>query len=538
MLAAAGITDEGAVALDGDMPRYLMNGVFIRDAIADLPWRAPFAYAEHYYSRYPALSLGHHPFLPAFAQVPFYFAFGISVFSARLSVLAALAVALWFWFELIRERYDTPTAFFASLLLISTPGWIPFFQVVLSEPFALCLIILSVYAMHRYCVTGRGRDAAVFAVGVVLSGYAKQLAVLMFPVYAFQFVSAYGIRPLFRRSTLLVIAAIGTCLIPLVAQTLNYSQFNVMIVTDFVKQDRVSAGNAWRFVPGMWRGQLALTTPLLALVAISTVGAAFRRDRRILLFAFWVAAVLFGLMAVGVNNDRFYCYWLPAFAALGAGVMQLSRRTAWRALCAFALVGVVAYQLTLARRPIDPASVESMSSIRPAGGVGYEEAARYVVERPRGDTVLYSAAIDSGYFVFFVRKHDPNRAMIVLRADKILTTSRMRILDFGRRIDRPDEILPILRRYGVGYVVIEDRDYPEGPLRWLQDAVRTSDFERRIQIPIKSLDRRLANATLSVHEFMGSGPADPDASISIDVPLMGDRILVPIADLLSSRPDR
>src|SRR5439155_766790 len=52
-LASRGLTDEGAVSLDGDMPHYLMNGVFTHDLLQDLPLRAPLQYAQLYYARYP-----------------------------------------------------------------------------------------------------------------------------------------------------------------------------------------------------------------------------------------------------------------------------------------------------------------------------------------------------------------------------------------------------------------------------------------------------------------------------------------------------
>ena len=35
ILAGRGITDEGMVSLQGDMPRYLMNGVFLQDLVRD-----------------------------------------------------------------------------------------------------------------------------------------------------------------------------------------------------------------------------------------------------------------------------------------------------------------------------------------------------------------------------------------------------------------------------------------------------------------------------------------------------------------------
>src|SRR6266508_2114428 len=404
-LVSRGIRDEGAGSLDGDMPRYLMNGAFLYDLIGDAPVRALLAYAQQYYARYPALSLGHHPFMPALAEAPFFFIFGVSVFSARLTTVCAFALLLVFWFRLIREIYDAPTAMFASLLLISTPGMIPLFQVVLSEQYTLCLIVLSAYFMHRYCVTERTGAAIAFAICVVLSAYAKQLAVFIFPVYLFQFVSAFGVRRLFRRSTLVTIAVMGCCLLPLVPLTLKYSHWNVKIVTQFViPGDRTSRERLLRFARGFWAGQFRLSVPVVVLSGIALTGAALSKDRRILLFAIWAASVFVGLMLLGMPKSRFSCYWLPAFCALAASTVQLRSAPRWRAAWALILIATVGYQFWIGTRD---AATLTAGEIRPAGATGYEEAARYVSDYRQGDTVLYSAAIDTGYFVFFVRKNDP-----------------------------------------------------------------------------------------------------------------------------------
>lgn len=528
ILVSTGITDESAVSLDGDMPHYLMNGVFIQDLLRDLPLRAPMEWAQRYYARYPALSLGHHPILPAFAEAPLFLLFGVSVFSARLSTVCAFVLMLALWFQLIRKKYDTVTAVFSSLLLISSPGLVALCQTVLSEPFTLCLIVVSVYLMHRYCETERPVYAAAFVGSVVLSAYAKHLAIVVFPVYAFQFVSAFGMRRLLRRSTLLALAAIALGLLPLIPLTLKYSQFNIMIVTRFVTVNRLSGRNLARFAPGLWSGELRVTVPLMALAGAATLGALFRRDRRIVLFIVWVAAVFVGLAMVGVRNDRFFCYWLPAFSALGAAVLHLGSRARWRAVWMLLLTGTIGYQTWLGARDL---SKPTRAAARLAGATGYEEAAQYVAENRTGETVLYSAAVDTGYFVFFVRKHDPSREMVVLRADKLLTTSRMRISSFERRIVGPEEILPMLQRFGVGYVVMEDVPHAEGPLQWLQQIVQTEDFELRRRVPIRSTDWRLANASVSIYAYRGRVPADPDATLSIGVPLMNDVIRVRLADL-------
>ena len=55
--------DEGTLTAN-DAPRYLMDGVFLYDFLGSgTAWTPDSAvgYAEHYFARYPALSLGIHP---------------------------------------------------------------------------------------------------------------------------------------------------------------------------------------------------------------------------------------------------------------------------------------------------------------------------------------------------------------------------------------------------------------------------------------------------------------------------------------------
>jgi hypothetical protein len=529
VLVSRGLTDERAVSMDGDMPHYLMNGVFLYDLMRDVPLAAPFTYAQRYYARYPALTLGHHPFVPPLVEVPFFALFGVSVFSARLAVVCAFALLLVFWFKLIRNLYDTNTAFIASLFLVSTPGIVPLFQVVLSEPFTLCLIVLSLYAMHQYGVTGRGRYAIAFAVAATLSAYTKHLAVFMFPVYLFQFVAAFGVRALFQRSTVAIGTAIAVCILPLVPLTLKYSHWNMTIVTQFVDTgDRTSTDSLMRFARWIWSGQFRLSVPVTLLAGAGAAAAAVRRDRRVLVLVAWVASVYAGLLVVGVANDRFFCYWVPAFCGLAAATLQVWPAGRLRAAWAIVLIAVAVFQF---RANASDRDTPTTAAVRPVGAAGYEEAAKYVTANRIGETVLYSAAVDTGYFVFFARKADPAQTMVVMRADKTLTTSRMRISDFERKIARRDEILPILQQYGVGHVVIEDRPYPDGPLRWLQEIVETPSFTLRRRIPIESNDLRLSGATLSVYEFNERVPAARDAALSIGVPLMNGSIQVPLSDL-------
>lgn len=111
-----------------------------------------------------------------------FFLFDHSVFTEKLTTLSffLLADVSWFLFvALFHERY---IASLSTLLFITTPFIASYSRVVLSQLPALSLIILTSYLLFRFLETKKN-DAMAFAIGFILSLYAKQLAILMVPVF-------------------------------------------------------------------------------------------------------------------------------------------------------------------------------------------------------------------------------------------------------------------------------------------------------------------------------------------------------------------
>jgi hypothetical protein len=517
--AGRGLGNEGAVTLHADTPRYLMNGVFFADLLRDHPFQAPVKYAQQYFARYPALSLGHHPFLTPLLEAPFFAILGVSVWAGRISVLFTIAVTVAFWFWFVGRIYDAATAFFASVLLGSTPMSARLAQEAGSEPLTICLIVLALFFLQRFCASERRLDGCGFIAAAVLSLYAKQLALFVFPVYALLFVLTFGFRRLLDRRTILAAAFIGVCILPIVPLTLKYSQFNVQIVTDWAPNEGRSVGSS------LWQAFKSVTVfqaPLLVVVAagLGTVVSAVRRDARALVFVAWMASVYLGLIALGFSTGRVGYYAAPPLCALAASLIAAGRGPRVRqALTAVVLIAAV--QQIIVSAPVEP-----------RGATGYEAAARFVAEHPLGDSVLYSSVHDSGWFVFFTRKFDPRREQIVMRADKILTTSRMADSDFELVVHRPEEILPILNEFGVGYVVLEDVPYGKGPLEWLRQLLHSDDFALRQRIPVLTSDSRLGDFALAIYEYKKRTPANRAARLSMKIPLVNDSVGMTFGDLL------
>ena len=121
--------------------------------------------------------------------------------------------------------------------------------------------------------------------------------------------------------------------------------------------------------------------------------------------------------------------------------------------------------------------------------------------------------------------------LVVLRADKLLTTSLMNRVSIEDRISSPAEIYPLLGTYGTRFIVIEDRPSGSVVLDWLRDELKTDRFIERRRIPF---DRGspLDGTALVVYEYKGARPPDPDAEIDIKLPVIGREIRVRLSELV------
>lgn len=519
LLGGVGLGDENHVSLHGDMPKFLMNGTFLLDMARDRPFSSlaeVVDYAEHYYARYPALSLGHHPPLLPLLEAPMFALAGVSVTSARLVLLISLVIAVGLLYRLVDDIYGRLPAFAAAVFFATSPPVVMLGRSVLAETLTLALVMGSAYCLHRFCEAGRRSALVGFVVCATLSLYAKQLAVFVFPAFLLMAVTRLGVRRLFQRDLLVAAGVIVLLAMPLVPITFVLSQTNIGVVQQGLGDSRISYLTIVRQALDQ---QFAM--PVLLLAAAGVVRAVVTRDRRSLLFVFWSGSVLAGLLIAGVYEPaRYSIYWVPALCALAASAMAgLASGGRTRVAVVAVLLAAVVFQGRAAARVALP------------GAGGYEEVARFVLASAPGPTVLFSGDIDTGFFTFFIRKHDPARRLVVLRSDKVLTTSRMDLPSIEDRIDRPEQIYDVLRNFGTRFVVLEDRPSPSQVMNWLRAETRTSRFVERRRVPIGTTDPRLGGVDLVVYEFLGATPPAADAVLSMRMPLVSRSVAIKLTDL-------
>lgn len=520
ILSAKGINDENNIVMNGDMPRYLMNGVFFYDAVTSGHFVDVLDYAHLYFAKYPALSLGHHPILLGVAEAPFYAVFGISVFSARLTIIFFMLIGTIAWFLLIKLIYDQSVALFSSLLLITTPFIVEYSRMVMPEIQALSLLIVATYFLCLYCEFDKRWYAYAFAGSILLSIYSKHLVIFMLPVFLIYLLKKKGLKGLVAKEVVISAVVFILLMIPLSIITLHYSQDNVAGVVSRTISDRLSYPTLSYPLKSLWYYHLAHPVFILGFIAILV--AVSRRDKRAAIFLYWIIFEFMFSIVVGIHlfprHIRYTIYWIPAFCLFAATLVIFFQKRSLKITISVILCVVIVYQFVLTFQT----KLEYVN--------GYEKAAEYIATNKKGKCVLYHSVGDTGYFVFFLRKHNHDRDLIILRADKILATSRMnRIVE--DKMTKREEIYDVLTELGVGYVVVADIKSESPILELLRKETKSDKFILRKKIILSSSAQRINKATLNIYEYKDYTKPKEDAVINMDIPLMGESISVMLKDL-------
>jgi hypothetical protein len=230
------------------------------------------------------------------------------------------------------------------------------------------------------------------------------------------------------------------------------------------------------------------------------------------------------LFGGGYKGPRYTVYWVPALCTLAAASVVAGWRNRFVRPVVLALL-------------VSGAGMQAATVTRTAleGADGYEEAARFVLQASPGPTVLFSGDVDTGFFTFFVRKHDAARQLVVLRSDKLFTTSYMGVPSVEDRIQQPDEIYSLLHTFGTRYVVLEDRPSRSRVLEWLRQEVRSPRFVERLRIPIGTSNTRLRGTSLAVYELIDATPPRADAMLSLHLPIVRQSFTVSLSDLIDRK---
>lgn len=526
VLSLRGLGDAGIGYPDAD--RIIMDGIFIHDFLHALGkmdfthfgFHTLYDFTTAYYAQYPALSIGYRPPFFPLIEALFLTVFGVNHWAPRLAVTLLALVAVGAWFALIRRLFDRPTAFAATLLLVTSPFIIFWSWFTMLDVPVLSMTLITAYFLYRYTEQQQPRFLYATVMAFSLALWTKQTAVFMLLWFLPYLYYRKSLRPILTTPSgwgAIILAVI--LIAPLAAMTLWLGELNLAQSLGDTKS-RLSQ------VPRYHWANLRVafdflfsqvTKPVLSLALLGLVWSFLRRDGKVLFFVFWLAATYIFFTAL---NDpkvpRYTIFWVPAFLLFAALCIHYLPEKLHLKSVGMAVVGCIALyqaQLTIHRQQDH--------------SYGYEAAARMAIAQA-SSPVIFVDALNNGYFTFFVRLNDPLRQFYVLRGDKLLHSSAMEVETWQKvHIQSLDGLRRLFDQFGVSVVVVESRNYAGLEIhRLLRDWLQTADFRLIKKIPVVSTRDRLRHQSLLVYHYLHFKPPSR-GFIELDLPIVGKTIRVP-----------
>lgn len=427
-----------------DSSRHAMNGVFLRDFLAEGGLLDPVHFASQYYEKYPAINIGFYPPFFYITSVPMLLLFGTShQVSQSVVALYALGLGALVW-RISRRTMDRLTATATSVALLSlAPVALWSRQVQLDVP-AASIYFLAAYALIRHRETRHQGWMFGAALAVGLGMLTRVQGVFMVPVLlAFLFGPDYAGRPGLARR-LLALVLTGVVALPSVVGLLYFQALNFKQVTATPGTPALWSLDNWVWYATRLPEQMGWPSVALIIVALlPTAWLAWERRLPVSLSVLLASSVSGWLFFSFVSNKdpRFN---LPSalflfVMAANAGYL-LAPRTA-----RLVLISLAAWLLF------------QLSTLNPVPEVnGFREAVALTQRiTPQHANVLISAHRD-GSFIYDMRTLGTRRDIGVRRADKLFVEMHIS-RDFGIRDRHLDKaaILAILDQAGVATVVMQ-----------------------------------------------------------------------------------
>lgn len=522
-----------------DAPQHVFDGVFLYELAKAWPVEDLRAWSEQFYLRYPALGMVVY-WPPGFAivEAAAFGLFGVSIAVARGVVLFFAVGAGLLIYRLGRRWFDRWTGLFAAIILLSCPHGARWARDVMLE-WPATFWILAVVAFYQALLdTGRRRWAVALAAATILAFLTKQSTGFIVPVIAAHLLirhrRAHGAPPRSsmtggsqRRPT--AARAPTACLISLASASLFIALYLVAThpFTAILRQLLQPAPSVSN--PGRWAIEI-LGWPLLPIAVLGVLSLVARPDRgpRGLLLIWLVGWTGFCLLITAQEPRYLFFSLVPAaFASVrylvpGPREPDANRPFAWRTDAARIglLFVLAAVQMVLVHKN-DPGPLPR-----------YDGAVAALAARPDADLVLIDAVRD-GQFVFDVYHNAAARDRIIpLRASKLLYARAARER-YGYRqfVDSPSEIVALLDRYGIRYIVVESRlpatPYTEAdppPRKMLRRLLATDDrFDRVAAWPLDCGDPIWKGVELRLYEYRDCPPRTAQ-SIRLSFPGMGREV--------------
>lgn len=455
-----------------DSSRHAMNGIFLRDLLAQGGWLHPVEFARAYYARYPAINIGFYPPLFYVLTAPFLLIFGVSHAATQAVVALHAAAAGILSYLLLAPRLGRAGAAGAALVVLFIPDMALWSRQVQLDVPAIAWLLAFAWALVRY--RRGGRTGWMFA-AAVLAGMAvlvRVQLVFVLPVFALGLLVR---PPCGQPRPALRLAAFATAVLlalPATAMLLLFSRQTGALAGAMPGMPALWSLDNWTWYARAVPAQTGW--PVLAAVGagLAVLAARLRRpnppnplragNEDLAVLALLLAAAWLFFTVVSNKEARFNLPGVVLLVLLGLGGLgALHRRAA----------AVVCLGLGLA------AGAQALGTQVPRVG-GFAEAARAALAAsPEGSNIFVSAWRD-GSLIYNGRVQGGSRDVGFRRADKVLVEvnimSQLGVEDKG--LD-DEQLLALLRRERIAVLVVQPG--------YLSDQPTMARFERLLADPAR-----------------------------------------------------
>jgi hypothetical protein len=468
-----------------DEMSHAMNGVFVRDFLADLPVQHPVRYAYEYYSKYPAVALPHWPPLfYAFEGVLFLF-FGLAPWVSRLTVLGFALLAAYFWYRTVERVGPQFQACVSGVVLVCVPYILRYERLTMLEIPALAVCLGAIYFWLKFLDTDRAQDMWTLAVLVVAGFLMSQAAIFLVFFISMHLIVERRFQLFKRWDVWLALLISAGLVVPWYLLTQRTERALGTVATRVIGHNLqyFTESSTYTYYPVHLYKQLG---PLvLSFACIGVVIALLKRSRANRLMLVWAFTAYICFTLVSEKDPRHTIVWIPPLLYLGLVALEsLSIRPKWAVITSSAVALFFLVNAIRAERPLV---------------TGPRDAAQYVLSLPESEIVYYQGFL-SGDFIFFVRKFDPEKRHMVAREKQVVVGHLG--AEPRQVLHSPQEVLNFFQTWGIRYAIVEDRD-PYFGFAPVRELLNEGQFELVRTFPILTNQEDFPAHEIRVFRFRG-----------------------------------
>jgi len=304
-----------------DASHHIANGIFLVDALqahteslAD-----PMAYAEKYYSHFPAVNLGYYPPVFHVFEAVVMMVCGLSSVSAQITVLLFAVLLTYFTFSWMLIRFSMWWATAGTLLVISTPFLVYWGQDIMLEIPVLAFVVGAMWLFESLLQSKKPRWTTClwWAALTSLAIWTKQHALVLLPIYAFSTLASRQWRKLLH-------PAIWVSILIIVLTSVS----QVVVMLEFVGGDAVGHSIGFtrqhvldRFNIAQWtfyfnRATQITSWPVIIFTILGILVVLIRRRRQDYPLLAWLVAFYLMHSYMKAQDVRYACMIIPPLCML------------------------------------------------------------------------------------------------------------------------------------------------------------------------------------------------------------------------------